>query len=146
MPCNFRHAAPSYVKKYKKFFDYPVHINQNFNGTDFDMAALDVPLPQADPKILADLRKKLDNTKHVETKAESIHRQALHYLENLIGKSSFSINNLALLMGMSERNLRRHLSAEGTSYRQQLELARKNLCAKYINEGEYSFSGPRKHG
>lgn len=61
------------------------------------------------------------------------------YLSSELDKSPPTLDRMAASFGMSERTLRRKLVDEGMSFRDLLDLVRKDLCRLYFMEGTRSL-------
>jgi AraC-like DNA-binding protein len=61
------------------------------------------------------------------------------YLTSELDKSPPTLERMAASFGMSERTLRRKLVDEGMSFRDLLDLVRKDLCRLYFMEGTRSL-------
>jgi AraC-like DNA-binding protein len=62
------------------------------------------------------------------------------YLIYLLDKPGPNLDSAAETFSMAERTLRRKLVAEGTSFRETLELARRDICRLYFLEGKRQLS------
>jgi len=96
-------------------------------------------LPQANP-VTAELCEQQCRTL-MERRRSTAGVQAIvmHYLQNS-GTRMPTLTAAARHLHISERTLKRHLQAEGVSFRQLLELVRKNRAERLLNQGAMSIS------
>jgi AraC-like DNA-binding protein len=96
-------------------------------------------LPQANP-VTAELCEQQCRTL-MEQRRSTAGAQAIvmHYLQNS-GTRMPTLTAAARHLHISERTLKRHLQAEGVSFRQLLELVRKNRAERLLNQGAMSIS------
>lgn len=67
-------------------------------------------------------------------------RSCYNYLIYLLDKPGPNLDSAAESFSMAERTLRRKLVAEGTSFRETLEWARRDICQLYFLEGKRPLS------
>ena len=105
----------------------------------FDAALLRVPLPQANPLTVAmcdEMCQQLLDRRRTKLSTSEIVRQYL----TLPGGKPPDIVHLAGLLNMSERTLKRRLQEEGTSYRQILASARRELAEDLIRTRQLTLT------
>ncbi len=136
----FRHARPAYADLYTKIFECPIHFGQAQDAMVFDVEAIDLPLPQPNPKMLREVCLRLD-TALLDLKEPSTCRERLaKFISSNLMFGTPTIKQAAQNFGMSERSLRRSLSEEGTSFRSVLEKIRQELCENLMAEGDLSLA------
>lgn len=137
---QFSHSAIGPLAGYAAVFQCPVDFDQAFSGLLLDNALLDAPLPQADAQLA------------------SVHRQyAAARLAALTDSSSFSDTlriwltaqlagtvptraKAAQALGLSPRSLARRLQAEGLSFSDLLDDARRTRACDAVGRSTRSFA------
>tara|TARA_R110002111_G_scaffold94190_3_gene146192 strand:- start:6406 stop:7341 length:936 start_codon:yes stop_codon:yes gene_type:complete len=109
------------------------------NTFAFSREQLSRKLPQANP-VTAELCEQQCRAL-MEQRRSSAGAQAIvvHYLQNS-GARMPTLTAAARHLHMSERTLKRHLQAEGISFRQLLERVRKDRAERLLNQGALSIS------
>jgi AraC-like DNA-binding protein len=124
---------------FRQVFRAPVAFSQPQNVLEYSRRALDEPLPAAnaelartnDQVVVAYLAR-LEQA-HVSSRVQAALVQALPD-----GRPSKLA--IARQLGISPRNLQRHLSEEGTSYKVLLDDARIALACNYVREGRLNVT------
>ena len=129
---SFRCARPSYAPRLEALFGCTVQFGAEQNAVRFANAQLDLPLPQA----------------HAATanSCEKICRELLNQRRERSGMAARvrlrllrtddpfpALERIADEFGMTSRNLRRHLQAEGVSFRDLLSEARLMLAEELLS-------------
>jgi AraC-like DNA-binding protein len=130
---RFAYPAPDYVARYRESFTCPLQFDASDNAFAFDKTWLDQPLPLADRITHRDM--------HERCRRQNIEftgRQAwLGRIRQLITgqlQHAPSLTQLAQQMNCSERTLRRHLQATGSSYQQLLDELRFERAKQLLQE------------
>jgi len=118
----------------------PCFFNQPQTCLEYYPDCMDVPSPRGNPLLVRMARRRKNNFQYKETDENLLSKPIYNYLVRLLDKSGLSLDDAAKAFGMAERTLRRRLVAEGTSYRQILEQARRDTCELYFLEGTRSLS------
>lgn len=143
-PCNplavwFARPAPTDIEPYRRAFRAPLHFGQAANALEYSRADLDDPLPagnaelaRGNDEVLVRYLARLEQSR-VSTRV----RQAL--LE-AFPDGAPSKPAIARSLGMSARNLQRHLAEEGTSFKELLNDARGSMARSYVEECRLSVT------
>ncbi len=127
---EFEHDVTGRVEQLKDFFLAPVHGNRAINQLVLANEDLEKPLrlrldageqdivPTLERHLLEILAPPKEATRTVAARADAL-------IARRLGRAPASIEAIAAEMSMSVRSLRRHLSAEGTSFRQLLQAHRR---------------------
>ncbi len=137
---HFRHKKPSYAKLYEDMFECPVLFGQPLDKMIVDVAAIDMPLPQANEDMRRDICAQLDELLDDLLNTSSIQANISRYLRVRLAKGTPPFSAVANHVGISERGLRRKLVQENTSFRGILEQTRRALCEQYLFDGQYNLS------
>lgn len=122
---TLRHTDKRYEDLYVQMFGCPIEYGADVDEVVFDKAFLEVPLPEANPKVLGILMARLD--RDLEALENPVHDAGMvaAYIDRILGASPVSMKNVSKIMGLSERSLRRRLKESGTSFRDILETVRR---------------------
>jgi AraC-like DNA-binding protein len=143
-PCDplrvaFARPAPRDEAPYRRVFRAPVVFDAPENAIEWARADVEDPLPagnaelaRSNDEVLVRFLARLERSR-VATRVQ----QAL--LDALPGGPP-SKTAVARTLGMSARNLQRHLAAEGTSFSELLADARVSLARTYVDAGRLSVT------
>jgi AraC-like DNA-binding protein len=126
MAVEFEHDVSDRAETLKEFFMAPVYGNRGANQLVISSEDIEKPLrhrieagaqdvvPILERHLLEILAPPTERSKTVAARADAL-------IARRLGRGAASIEAIAAEMGMSVRSLRRHLSAEGTSFRHLLQ-------------------------
>ncbi|WP_281261158.1 AraC family transcriptional regulator [Aliiruegeria haliotis] len=137
---TLRHDVRGHKAGLERLAGCPVHVEQQANGLMLSRAALDLPIPTADPELHVYLKQHGDlllSDRAGISFAVSDQVEA-ELQQSLPGKLPTS-DAIAKRIGMSRRNMARKLKEEHRSYRSILDDVRQNL-AKTMMRDAYSLS------
>jgi AraC-like DNA-binding protein len=124
----FRHRVAGPVEEYHRIFGTLVRFGQPDDRLSFRDAQLDVPIPAADPALLALFEG------HALTQLDSLERlggtsqRVVRLLSARLTGTVPPVGSIAAELAMSGRQLQRVLKDEGTSYQLLLDEARRELA------------------
>jgi AraC-like DNA-binding protein len=130
---------PTPSEPFRRLFRAPVGFSQPQNVLEFRRADLDAPLPSAN----AELARNSDQvvvTYLARLESSSVSSRVLATLVQALPDGPPSKAAIARQLGMSPRNMQRHLSEEGTSYKSLLNDARVDLARSYVREARLSVT------
>lgn len=135
---TLRHAEPGHRALYDDIFRCPLTFSGDGNRLSLTPASLDLPLllanPQAMQRAIADCDAQLQSMDHHQTLTHRIQRRLLR------SPGQFpDLARLAAEFAMSERNLRRKLDAEGSSFQALLNDTRRTLAERYLHDTQHSI-------
>lgn len=124
-------------ERYNDLFQCPITYGCDEEVWHFDAEDLDQLLPGSVPDIteVTDriARNYIDSLDHSKVATE-----VSRILVQVLPAGKVDQTEVASRMHRSKSTLQRQLSAEGTSYRDILELTRQTLAKRYLTEGEYT--------
>ena len=128
----FTHDAPPPDARtiYHDLFRCPLAFDSDFNGIIIRRADLDLVNIHADEQLALQARLLLTST--VGTPHEVWAEHVEHLIRIFLPTGKASIQICAATLGMAVRTLQRHLDAEGTSFSNLLNAARKQLASQYL--------------
>jgi len=113
---RFIHAQPDYVDDYKRFFSCPLIFSYSENQIVFKKDILDMPLVSSLPDYHNRIEEKAAEQLERLVSGYKTTRKVAGYIEQNMGKSSISIENVAQYLNMTPRTLQRKLKLENTSF------------------------------
>lgn len=137
---HFRHQKPSYINEYERLFDCPVYFGEKTNAMILDGDVIDLPLPQANAEMLANVCQRLDSALADIVGAGQYPAQIIRLITAKLDGEAPTISEIATLTGVSERTLRRKLTKEDTNFRALLTAARRAHCEKLLSSGDVSLA------
>lgn len=117
----FEHAAPTYRDEYRRVFDGAERFDQELTGVEFPRALLDDRQLHQHPRLYSLLHAEACHTLHSLAHGSGHADRVKRYL---MARPASRIPNMEVAareLGMSVRSLRRHLAAEGVSYRELVQ-------------------------
>jgi AraC-like DNA-binding protein len=134
----FSHDAPKSFQAHRRLFGSSIEFGHDFDGLVLPAAALDAPIPGADPEL----------TRYVERYAEDmldeVHATSLEQVREriaaLLPTGACSIERLARLMGVDRRTVQRRLSADGWTFSRLVHEIRCENATLYLAKGRRSLS------
>lgn len=121
---SIERRRPSDVAPYRRFFDTPIYFDATASAITFHSHWLGEVPPTADLLLFRHLQKEADYL-HEQQNLEVMDVLPV-VLRRALLTERFSSREIADELGLHERSLHRRLKAAGTSFRQQLDAARKS--------------------
>lgn len=138
MHVQFVHQEPGYAAEYARVFGIPVRFGAQSNAIVIPSAQLAAPMLRADSRIARafELRAAhlLQKLKRVDATAERVRELVSHHLDSGQVTMAWTARRLA----MSVPTLRRHLEAEGTTYREIVDELRRHFAERELRDGSTS--------
>ena len=113
---RFNHAKPDYSDEYELFFTCPIMFDHPENQIVFKKAILDMPLVSSLPAYHNRIEEKAAEQLERLVSGYKTTRKVAGYIEQNMGKSSISIENVAQYLNMTPRTLQRKLKLENISF------------------------------
>ena len=128
----FVHAAPKDRSLHRQVFGAAVEFGHEFNGIVFNARDLDLPNPTADPVIARYARQVLEASLAGSKTVSDDVRQLVFVL---LPAGHCSVELVAQHLGVDRRTLHRWLAKEGGTFSGIVEALRRELLARYLDEG-----------
>ncbi|GAA0779158.1 ornithine utilization transcriptional regulator OruR [Castellaniella ginsengisoli] len=127
----FSYAAPAYAEIYERFLGCPCEFDHPQCELHYDAAILD-QRPLLAHRLTATVLQQtceglISNARTLSGMAGEVYQRLLRRPGEFPG-----METIAAQLGMTSRNLRRHLSAEGTSFSAILDDVRSSLAVEYV--------------
>ena len=137
----FEHAQPDDVSEYAKIFGQnKLMFGMPNNGFSFAAELLARPLPSADDKLHALIRKHADALVAELPRAQSFTQRVRELLLKELEGGNPSAVRIASALHMSGRTLTRRLEDEGTTFKDLLDDLRKSLSLRYVGSTDLGLS------
>jgi AraC-like DNA-binding protein len=143
-PCNplaveFAHAEPADLEPYRRTFRAPLRFGQQGNALEYSRSDMEDRLPAGNAELARGNDEVLVRylARLQQSRVSSRVQQALL---DALPDGAPSKPAIARALGMSARNLQRHLADEGTSFKELLNEARVSLARTYVDEGRLSVT------
>lgn len=130
---DFRHARLAATAAYRELFGGPVRFGRADDALIFAAAALDLPCVGADPILGSVLERNTLEYLDLIPRLDSLSDRVRSLIRSMLPRNVPSERDVAAMLCMSTRTLRRYLSGEGTSFREisdvlRCEMAVHDLC------------------
>jgi AraC-like DNA-binding protein len=125
---------------YEAAFGCPVKFKAKRDAIIFRSCDLDLPFVSYNAELLEMLTPQLDQQLAQRKNQQSCSDQVKWVLKRLLGGHRPEITEVAKELGMSGRTMQRRITDEGTSFRQLLNDARRELAQFYLKEPSLSVS------
>ena len=129
----FAHSAPKDRAMHRRVFGSRVEFDHDFNGIVCDPRDLDVPNPGADPVMAHYARQVLEAS--LGDKRGSTANDVRQLVFVLLPAGRCSLEVVAKHLGVTRRTVHRQLEREGESFSGIVEGARRELAARYVDDG-----------
>ena len=137
----FGHQAPPSLAEYERTFaPASIRFSAPFVGFVFDAALLDLSLPSADPNLQAVLVPVADQTLGKLSQSNTVTADVRRIIRDRLPLGAPEIADVASELAMSMRTLARRLEAEGTTFRDLVDDARRKLAIEYVGTRDIGFS------
>lgn len=134
--------APRDLSIYRERFNCPIHFNQKKNVILFDPGHIDDPISLANPEVFKICEQQCQLISSRMSKRDSMERKVRDMLVSRPGEFP-PVDDMAELLGVKPRTLRRQLQSEEISYQQILDETRRDLALQYL---EYTTLTPKEIG
>ncbi len=137
---TFRHRAPRSIEAHQAYFNALILFDSVIDSISFSSEWLSVPMSQSNPAVVAFLDKYLGEIiTHLEDPSCWSNRVREMILKEL-PSGVFSAAVIAKKLALSERSLRRYLSAEGATFRALLANVRHERAEYLLQETSIPIS------
>ncbi len=123
----FRHAKPRDTSEHSRIFRAPVRFGMPSNAVLLDTALLDLPLENAKPFSHAAITAVAEQLLVQAAGEASFSQSVLSSIRQRLSYGEFDVDTLARHFGLSRRTYQRQLKQEGSSHRNLVQQARREL-------------------
>lgn len=136
----FRHKPPADATFSRQIFGDNVSYNADNDCLIFRPELAVTPLVTANPAVKEILFARLDKQLADLGEMESVSEKVIHLIHTVLPKGRPTLSDIAELMSMSDRTLRRRLADENVCFRDLLEEVRKEACDLYMRQNRHSYA------
>lgn len=136
---NFTHRPPTDLRAHHAFFGRRVRFNQDFNGLVCDARALREPRATGDAVAAGFARRFLDAELQASQDGARPRCQAL--ILALLPSGECTAARVAGMLRIDRRTLHRQLAAQGTSFSELLDQARRDLVLRHLLGSDLALTG-----
>jgi AraC-like DNA-binding protein len=135
---SFCHT-PDDVAEMERVLGCPVHPAASWNGWALARETWQLPLRRRDRVLSSLLQRQADEAMARLPPMEDVAADVRRALAPRLGGGDTRIETIARALATSARSLQRRLAAAGVSYRQLLDLARKEAAERYLRDSRFSI-------
>lgn len=137
---DFRHPPRGDVAIYERHFACPVRFETGRDAIVLDSAVLDVPNRLGDESIATFFDRHLEQELASRSTQETLGQQVRLAVAQTLSEGIPTVSFIAAKLAMSSRTLQRRLSDQGETFQNLVDLARRELAQKLLQETEYSLA------
>ena len=137
---TFQGNAVKDLEELKRFFGPNLEFRQPINSFEVDAALLDLPLSDADPKLMQIIREQADRLLQSNTDTESIESQLRLLIMKDLEFGPPSAENVARQMGMSLSTFKRFLARQNLGFRALRDSVIRELATRALAETDVRVS------
>lgn len=131
---DFIHESTNDPAPYEAFFGCPVRFGQPESLIRFSIQDLELSLKNPDPALIAVLEQYADRLLEQLPQQDEVLDQVRRAITRFLRDGEPSVPIVAEQLGCSSRTLQRRLAEMGTSFRDQLNLVRKEMALSYLRD------------
>ncbi|MDQ3370424.1 MAG: AraC family transcriptional regulator [Myxococcota bacterium] len=142
---RFRHPAPADIAALQAFFRAPIQFGATATQLRLPRAVLGLRFAKGDPNMAAFFDRHIEAVLQRTQPEDDFVTGVRRLIATALVRNEYALEDLAPLLAMSPRTLRRRLAAEGVTYSALLEDVRRDLAERYLRErrlslGEIAFA------
>ncbi|AKT38617.1 AraC family transcriptional regulator [Chondromyces crocatus] len=136
---TFRHPAPRDVSAHERFFGTTIEFGAPTDSFSFDRALLAKTPRGADAALSAFFVNHAEELRRRTRAATALPDRVRDAIALEMNAGEPTTDTIARRLGTSERSLRRHLAAEGVSFRDLLDEVRRESAEQLLREGKIAI-------
>jgi AraC-like DNA-binding protein len=133
----FSHPAPRSAALHRQMFGPAVAFGHEFSGIVCHAADLDAPNPAADPVMARYTRRLVEQAQRARTSRTDRVRELVVLL---LPRGHCRVETVAQHLGLDRRSVARQLGAEGTTFSAVVTQVRRELLARYRDDGGWPLT------
>jgi len=137
---TFQGPAPKDLKELQRIFGQDLSFNQPLNSFEVDAALLEMPLNDADPRLLQIIREQADELLHSYGETESVEAQLRLLIMKDLELGPPKADNIARQMGMSLSTFKRFLAKHDLGFRALRDSVVRELATRALAETDVQIS------
>ncbi|MCI5046242.1 MAG: AraC family transcriptional regulator [Aquisalinus sp.] len=136
----FRHAPRGDTSVYDSHFGCPVHFEAGRDALLVSADSIDAPNKLGDETIAKFFDRHLEQELASLTAEHGLEQRVRRAVANVLSEGVPTLSFIASEMGVGTRTLQRRLSAQGYSFQNLVDMARKDLAQRLLRETDYSLA------
>ena len=137
---RFEHTEPEDAAEHEKLFNSKVLFGRRTNAIAFKKSNLDIRMPGNDPYLLSMVRAFLEGRCTQISNPIDLATIVRNEVTMQLGTSIPSLNEVASILGMTDKNFQKKLRINGLSFPEILRAARHELALHYMDDPEMSLT------
>jgi len=141
---EFRHGRPgsaSALAAHREHFGLEPIFARDVNAIEFDRAALELPVPAADPSLWRVIERHAEALlASLPDPRETTGDRVRRVLAGMLGKGEATLAGVSAKLHMSERSTQRKLADEGISFDALLDDTRRDLALRYLSDPKIAIA------
>jgi len=137
---TFQGPAPKDLRELQRIFGQDLSFNQPLNSFEVDAALLEMPLNDADPRLLQIIREQADELLHSYGETESVEAQLRLLIMKDLELGPPKADNIARQMGMSLSTFKRFLAKHDLGFRALRDSVVRELATRALAETDVQIS------
>lgn len=131
---QFVNPKPDQIAPYEDFFGCPVNFDAQESYVRVPLESLARPLQNADPLMQSMMEIQADKLLAALVQESTFVDKIRKHIGHLLHTGTPNCSTVANKMALSNRSLQRSLTAEGTCFRDELAIVRKQLAERYLRD------------
>lgn len=131
----YKEDDPERRKIHEEHFGCPISYDKQYNKIVYRFSDIDKDIKTANSEVYFSLEPVLKQLVSEIHDQGNFTQMTSRVIRNNIGLMALSLENVALRLNMSPRNLQRHLQAEDSSFQQLLDQIQKDVTIRFKNRG-----------
>jgi len=137
---GFHHPEPESRAAYVDYFDCPLNFSEPRSYIAFEEKFLDFELPQRNPYLHQALSRQVESLLSRLRQRRSLSARVRHLVNGRLSQGEFDAEAIASELCVSRHTLYRRLKAEGNSFHDIIESARRDKAVAYLRKNKYALS------
>ena len=133
---RFEHTEPEDTSEHEKLFNSKVLFGRRTNAIAFKKSDLDIRMPGHDPYLFSMVRAFLEGRCAEQSNRIDLATIVRNEVTMQLGTNIPSLNEIASILGMTDKNFKKKLRANGLSFPDILRAARHELALHYMDDPE----------
>lgn len=137
---QFLNPEPVDIQPYLEYFGCPVLFNQDETIVRVALQELSIPLKTADPNMMALMEQQAEQLLQQLPREDALIEKVRQATVRILHDGEPDIKKVAAILHTSSRTLQRRLSNTGSSFRNELEIVRRQMAENYLRESQLSIA------
>jgi len=137
---HFEHPQPQEWRDHERAFSAPVYFSQSKNALLFRSDILDRPMPDSDLTLMAMMQNCLEQLGSRADGSGSLVDQVRSIIRTKLSSGYPALDQIAEALRLSSAAIQRELAREGLTYKDLVEVTRRDLALMYLKQRQLQFS------